>query len=148
MCFLRTGGNAILPSCQSKTKMCHLKKTHNYLIQKHVDVRRKLSILCNLIMNIIKSSGYYCKFGSIYQLYYIDHHVMIIILCYVNIFIYRRKRPQIKHTTVFVAPFVDHWLEREIAQYTTKVRSDDPSQHDRTRLPWSYILLPYYFSYY
>ena len=48
-------------------------------------------------------------------------------------------------TTAFVTPVVEHWLEREIAQWVhpMKDRSDDPSHHERTLLPRSYIsLLP------
>ena len=50
---------------------------------------------------------------------------------------------RIAHTTAFVTPFVDHWLEREIAQwvYPMKDRSDDPSHHERTLLPRIYISL-------
>ena len=35
-------------------------------------------------------------------------------------------------TTAFVTPVVEHWLEREIAQWVhpMKDRSDDPSHHD------------------
>ena len=35
---------------------------------------------------------------------------------------------RITHTTAFVTPVVEHWLEREIAQlvHPTKDRSDDP----------------------
>ena len=38
---------------------------------------------------------------------------------------------RITHTTAFVAPVVEHWLEREIAQWVQpmKDRSDDPSHH-------------------
>ena len=41
---------------------------------------------------------------------------------------------RITHTTAFVTPVVDHWLEREIAQWVhpMKDRSDDPSHHERT----------------
>ena len=41
------------------------------------------------------------------------------------------------HTTAFVTPVVDHWLEREIAQWVhpMKDRPDDPSHHERTLLP-------------
>ena len=41
---------------------------------------------------------------------------------------------RITHTTAFVAPVVEHWLEREIAQWVhpMKDRSDDPSHHERT----------------
>ena len=50
---------------------------------------------------------------------------------------------RIAHTTAFVTPVVEHWLEREIAQWVhpMKDRSDDPSHHERTLLPRSYILL-------
>ena len=53
---------------------------------------------------------------------------------------------RIIHTTAFVTPVVEHWLEREIAQWVhpTKDRSDDPSHHERTLLPRSYISLPTY----
>ena len=39
---------------------------------------------------------------------------------------------RITHTTAFVTPVVEHWLEREIAQWVhpMKDRSDDPSHHD------------------
>ena len=38
------------------------------------------------------------------------------------------------HTTAFVTPVVEHWLEREIAQWVHPMndRSDDPSHHERT----------------
>ena len=51
---------------------------------------------------------------------------------------------RITHTTAFVTPVVEHWLEREIAQWvhSMKDRSDDPSHHERTLLPRSYISLP------
>ena len=50
---------------------------------------------------------------------------------------------RIAHTTAFVKPVVEHWLEREIAQWVhpKKDRSDDPSHHERTLLPWRYISL-------
>ena len=43
----------------------------------------------------------------------------------------------------FVTPVVEHWLEREIAQWDhpMKDRSDDPLRHEQTLLPWSYISL-------
>ena len=51
---------------------------------------------------------------------------------------------RIAHTTAFVTPVVEHWLEGEIAQWVhpMKDRSDDPSHHERTLLPRSYISLP------
>ena len=50
---------------------------------------------------------------------------------------------RIAHTTAFGTPVVEHWLEREIAQWVhpMKDRSDDPSHHERTLLPRSYISL-------
>ena len=47
------------------------------------------------------------------------------------------------HTTAFVTPVVEHWLEREIVQWVHSMndRSDDPSHHERTLLPRSYISL-------
>ena len=47
---------------------------------------------------------------------------------------------RVAHTTPFITPVVEHWLEREIAQWVhpTKDRSDDPSHHERTLLPQSY----------
>ena len=48
---------------------------------------------------------------------------------------------RIIHTTAFVTPVVEHWLEREIAQWVhpMKDRSDDPSHHARMLLPRSYM---------
>ena len=50
---------------------------------------------------------------------------------------------RIAHTTAFVTPVVEHWLEREIGQWVhpMKDRSDDPSHHEQTLLPGSYISL-------
>ena len=50
---------------------------------------------------------------------------------------------RIAHTTTFVTPVVEHWLEREIAQWVhpMKDRSDDPPHHERT-LHLSYVPLP------
>ena len=50
---------------------------------------------------------------------------------------------RIAHTTAFVTPVVEHWLEREIAQWVhpMKDRSDDPPHHERTLLPRSYVPL-------
>ena len=49
------------------------------------------------------------------------------------------------HTTTFVTTVVEHSLEREIAQWVhpMKDRPDDPSHHERTLLPRSYISLVY-----
>ena len=50
---------------------------------------------------------------------------------------------RIIHTRAFVTPVMEHWLEREIAQWVhpMKDRSDDPSHVERTLLPRSYISL-------
>ena len=50
---------------------------------------------------------------------------------------------RIIHTTAFVKPVVEHWLEREIAQWVhpMKDRSDNPLHHERMLLPGSYISL-------
>ena len=52
---------------------------------------------------------------------------------------------RITNTTAFVTPVVEHWLEREIAQWvhTMKDRHDDPSHQERMLLPRSYISLPH-----
>ena len=44
---------------------------------------------------------------------------------------------RITHPRAFVTPVVEHWLEREIAQWVhhMKDRSDDPSHHERMLLP-------------
>ena len=46
-------------------------------------------------------------------------------------------------STAFVTSVVEHWLEREIAQWVhpMKDRSDDRSHHERTLLPRSYTSL-------
>ena len=45
----------------------------------------------------------------------------------------------IPHTTAFVILVVEHWLEREIAQWVhpMKDRSDNPSHHERTLLQYN-----------
>ena len=51
---------------------------------------------------------------------------------------------RITHTTAFVTPVMEHWLEREIAQWVNPMKdwSDDPSHNERTLLPRNYISLP------
>ena len=60
-----------------------------------------------------------------------------------RVFYMHHHTDRIKHTTTFVTPVVEHWLEREIAQWVhpMKDRSDDPSHNERTPLPQSYISL-------
>ena len=52
---------------------------------------------------------------------------------------------RIAHTIAFVTPVVEHWLEREIDQWVHPMKdpSNDPSHHERTLLPRSYISLPF-----
>ena len=45
---------------------------------------------------------------------------------------------RITHTTAFVTPVMDHWLEHEIAWWA---HYKDPLHHGRTLLPRSYVLL-------
>ena len=54
-----------------------------------------------------------------------------------SVFYMHHPSNRIAHTTAFVTPVVEHWLEREIAQWVhpMKDRSDDPSHHERTLLP-------------
>ena len=49
---------------------------------------------------------------------------------------------RIAHTMAFVTPVLEHWLEREIAQWVHPMndRSDDPSHHERMLLPLSKIV--------
>ena len=46
-------------------------------------------------------------------------------------------------SVVLYVPYVEHWLEREIAQWVhpMKDRSDDPSHHERTLLPRSSVAI-------
>ena len=60
-----------------------------------------------------------------------------------RVLLYAHPTDRIAHTTAFVTPVVEHWLEREISQclHPMKDRSDDLSHHERTLLPRSYISL-------
>ena len=51
-----------------------------------------------------------------------------------RVFYMHHPTDRITHTTAFVTPVVEHWLEREIAQlvHPMKDRSDDPPHHERT----------------
>ena len=48
---------------------------------------------------------------------------------------------RIAHTTAFVTPVVENWLEREIAQWVhpMKDRSDDPSHYGKKGKPLSLL---------
>ena len=47
----------------------------------------------------------------------------------------------------FVKPVMEHWLKLEFNGSTMKDWSDDPTYHERTLLPWSYISLQFMFRY-
>ena len=71
------------------------------------------------------------------------HTILFRLTARVLLYIYH-PTDKIAHTTAFVTPVMEHWLEREIAQWAhpMKNRSDDQSHHERTLLPRSYISLP------
>ena len=52
--------------------------------------------------------------------------------------------PLLPPSCIWLPPVVEHWLEREIAQWvhSMKDRSDDPSHQELPLLPRSYISLP------
>ena len=51
-----------------------------------------------------------------------------------KVFYMHHPTDRITHTTAFVTPVVEHWLEREMAQWVhpMKDRSDEPPHHERT----------------
>ena len=60
-----------------------------------------------------------------------------------RVLLYASSHRQDSTYQAFVTPVVEHWMKQEIAQWVhpMKDRSDDPSHHERTLLPWSYISL-------
>ena len=56
-----------------------------------------------------------------------------------RLFYMHHPTDRITHTMAFVTPVVEHWLEREIAQWVhpMKDRSDDPSHHERMLYLWA-----------
>ena len=52
--------------------------------------------------------------------------------------------PSQRQDNTYHIPVLEHWLEREIAQWVhpMKDRSDNPSHHERTLYLLSYVLLP------
>ena len=70
-------------------------------------------------------------------------HGLLFLINSKGFFYMHHPTDRIVHTTAFVTPVVKRWLEREIAQWVhpMKDRSDDPSHHERTLLPRSYISL-------
>ena len=89
---------------------------YSYMVKDHSDSERGNPLPPHRLLFPISSKGYF-----------ILHH----------------PTDRIAHTTAFVTPVVEHWLEREITQWVhpMKDRSDDPSHHERTLLPRSYISL-------
>ena len=71
-------------------------------------------------------------------------HRLLLLINSKGSFYMHHPTDRIAHTMAFVTPVVEHWLERDIAQWDhpMKDRSDDPSHHERTLLPRSYISLP------
>ena len=71
-------------------------------------------------------------------------HGLIFLIKQQGFFYMHHPTDRITHTMAFVTPVMEHWLEWEIAQWVhpMKDRSDDPSHHERTLLPQSYISLP------
>ena len=62
------------------------------------------------------------------------HHIGYSYRLTARVLLYAPYHDRIAHTTAFVTPVVEHWLEREIAQWVhpMKDRSNDPSHHERT----------------
>ena len=60
-------------------------------------------------------------------------HMLLLSINSKGYFYMHHPTDRITHTTAFVTPVVEHWLEREIAQcvHPMKDRSDDPSHHER-----------------
>ena len=56
-----------------------------------------------------------------------------------RVLLYAQSHRQDNSYTAFVTPVMEHWLEREIAQWfhPMKDRSDDPSHHERTLYLWA-----------
>ena len=74
------------------------------------------------------------------------HHIRYSFRLAARVLLYAYPTDRTAHTMAFVTPVVEHWLEREIAQWVhpMKDRSNDPSHHERTLLPRSYISLPHF----
>ena len=67
------------------------------------------------------------------------HRLLLSINRQQGFFYVHHPTDRITHNTAFVKPVVEHWLEREIAQWVhpMKDRSDDPSHHERTLYLWA-----------
>ena len=71
------------------------------------------------------------------------HHIGYSFLLTARVLYMHHPNDRIAHTMAFVTPVMEHWLEREIAQWVHPMKDwpDDPSHHERTLLPQSYISL-------
>ena len=93
---------------------------------------------------------YYWCWGILFTFVRVCMYVCICICVYICIYVYiyththtwkliKHHTDRITHTTAFVTPVVELWLEREIAQWVhpMKDQSDDPSHHERTLYLWA-----------
>ena len=60
------------------------------------------------------------------------HHICYSFRLQQGLFYMHHSTDRIAYTTAFVTPVVEHWMEREIAEWVhpMKDRSDDPSHHE------------------
>ena len=75
-----------------------------YMVKNHLDSKRKPAATTRATLS------------DLHQGFFYMHH----------------PTDRIAHTTAFVTPVVEHWLEREIAQWVHPIKdwSDDPSHHE------------------
>ena len=67
------------------------------------------------------------------------HHIGYSFRLAARVLLYAPSHRQDNTTTAFVTPFVEYWLDRELAQWVhpMKDRSDNPSHHERTLYLWA-----------
>ena len=136
---LRAYCHAILPGCLSVYLSVSL-STYN-------DVIRKWNALFNGAFNTF----YLRLYGVTYMVKHhsdsergnpLPSHRLLFRLAARDLYMHH-SRDRMTYTTAFGLPVVEQRLEREIAQWVhhMKGRSGDPSHHERTFLPRSYISL-------
>ena len=66
-------------------------------------------------------------------------HMLLLSINSKDFFYMHHLTDRITHTTAFVTPVVEHWLEQEKSQWVhpMKDRSNDPSHHERTLYLWT-----------
>ena len=119
-----------------------------YLINSSLQGRKEGNVLFNDALNtfylrlygvrhMVKDHSYSEKGNPL------PPHWLLFPICSKGSFICTMPQQNITYHS-FVTPVVEHWLERETAQWVhpMKDRSDDTSHHERTLLPRSYISLP------